>query len=88
MPKISNYCSDAELLTNLNNRDQDYDLEINSSRTGIFIGGENASVNGLECNDIKCLCVHPNLTDDWNHFMVVMDQAETVNVRKVTFQRK
>ena len=43
---------------------------------------------GLECNDIKYLCAHPNMTDAWNHFMVVMDREQTVNVRKVTIHRE
>jgi hypothetical protein len=61
---------------------------ITQARDGFSIGIDDASVDGLECNDIKYLCAHPTMTDEWNHFMVVMDQAETVNVRKVAIKTK
>ena len=44
-------------------------------------------MDGLECQDIKYLSAHPNMAEDWNHFMVVMDQAQNVNVRKVTYHK-
>ena len=88
VPKYSVKYSYTEFLTRLNNDDESDNLCIIEARDGFDIGIEDASLDGLECKDIKYLCAHPNMTDDWNHFMVVMDQAQTVNVRKVTINRK
>ena len=75
VPKYSAKCASIEFLTRLNNDDGSDYLEINEARDGFEIGYDQASFDGLECKDIKYLSAHPNMTDDWNHFMVVMDQA-------------
>ncbi len=33
------------------------------------------------------MSAHPNFTDDWNQFMVVMDQHQKVNITKVKIQK-
>ena len=57
VPDYYSICGRTEILTLLSNDETDDDV----------------SVDGLECNDIKYLKAHPNMTDNWNHFMVVMD---------------
>ncbi len=88
VPKYNSATSYTEFLTRLNNKDESCYLYINEARDGFQIGIEDASLDGLECKEIKYLCAHPNMTDDWNHFMVVMDRAQTVNVRQVTINRE
>ena len=73
VPDYSSILGRAEILTLLSNDETDYCLNINKDRDGFDIGDDDVSVDGLECNDIKYLKAHPNMTDNWNHFMVVMD---------------
>jgi hypothetical protein len=65
----------------------DFSLVIKKDREGFYIDKTDASVDGLKCKDIQYLKAHPNMTDVWNHFMVVMDQSENVKIRKVTIKR-
>ncbi len=88
VPKYASFYGSNESLTRLNNKEENHCLEINKARDGFEIGDDYASLDGLECKNIKYLCAHPNMTDNWNHFMVVMNQAQTVNVRKVTINRE
>ena len=56
-------------------RDSFFDLKRNYIR-----------VDGLE-KEIKQLKAHPNFTENWNQYIVVMNKHQEVNVRKVTLFR-
>ena len=56
-------------------RDSFFDLKRNYLR-----------VDGLE-SEVKQLKAHPNFTENWNQYIVVMDHNQNVNVRKVALFR-
>lgn len=73
------YYSDLEILTLLRNQNaEDQDrldyLEISKDRNGFEDSNlKPVRIDGLKCSDIKSICAHPNMTEDWNHLIVVMD---------------
>ena len=73
VPKYRSFCSEIEMLTLLNSVES---LDINNERNGFQINGEiDTNIDGLELESIKFLCAHPNMTDDGNQYMAVMDQS-------------
>lgn len=87
VPKYAVWLASVEILARLNNNLGKSHLCINEERNGFQIDDEPTILSGLECNDVKYMCAHPNMTFNYNQIVVVMDQSEAISVRHVEICR-
>lgn len=87
IPKYAVWLASVEILTRLNNNLGKCHLCINEERNGFQIDDEQTTLSGLECNYVKYMCAHPNMTFNYNQIVVVMEQSEAISVRHVEIFR-